>query len=137
MSACNHGQPFVTDLRGSSAFFAAGRPYVFPQVGKAGVQLLYHWDFDADAQFGEVNGANGQTQLSYWVDYWLAQMFPAGAGQQSHQHNKTPGGMPVMNRTEPCHPGVKPRRSLCERQQRQRTEGDSHATRASHPPPRW
>src|SRR5207302_10339730 len=28
MSACNHGQSFVTDMRGSSAFFAAWRPYV-------------------------------------------------------------------------------------------------------------
>jgi len=78
MSACNPGEVFVDDLRGSDAFFAAWRPYVFSQVGKAGVQLLYHWDFDADPQFGELNGSNGQTQLSYWVDYWLGQMFPPG-----------------------------------------------------------
>jgi Glycosyl hydrolase catalytic core len=78
MSACNPGQTFVDDLRGSDAFFAAWRPYVFSQVGKAGVQLLYHWDFAADAQFGELNGSTGQTQLSYWVDYWLGQMFPPG-----------------------------------------------------------
>jgi hypothetical protein len=78
MSACNPGQVFVDDLRGSDAFFAAWRPYVFSQVGKAGVQLLYHWDFAADPQFGELNGSNGQTQLSYWVDYWLGQMFPPG-----------------------------------------------------------
>ncbi len=42
------------------------------------MQLLYHWDFAADAQFGELNGSTGQTQLSYWVDYWLGQMFPPG-----------------------------------------------------------
>jgi hypothetical protein len=35
ISACN-GTPFVHDLRGSSAFFAAWRPYVFSQLGKAG-----------------------------------------------------------------------------------------------------
>jgi hypothetical protein len=35
ISACN-GTPFAHDLRGSSAFFAAWRPYVFSQVGKAG-----------------------------------------------------------------------------------------------------
>jgi hypothetical protein len=40
ISACN-GTPFVTDLRGSSAFFAAWRPYVFSQLGKARVQALY------------------------------------------------------------------------------------------------
>jgi Glycosyl hydrolases family 39 len=85
MSACNPGQTFVTDQRGSSAFFAAWRPYVFSQVGKIGASALYHWDFDADAQFGEVDFSSGQTQLSYWVDYWLAQMFPSATGQQSLQ----------------------------------------------------
>jgi hypothetical protein len=99
ISACT-GLPFVTDLRGSSAFFAAWRPYVFSQVGKAGVQLLYHWDFDADAQFGEVDYNTGQTQLSYWVDYWLAQMFP-GTGQQlltfSNSNNAQVEVLPVSN----------------------------------------
>jgi hypothetical protein len=80
MSACNPGQTFVLDQRGSSAFFAAWRPYVFSQFGKAGVQALYHWDFDADAQFGEVNYNNDGIQLSYWVDYWLARMFPYPPG---------------------------------------------------------
>jgi hypothetical protein len=84
ISACN-GTTFVTDKRGSSAFFAAWRPYVFSQVGQAGARTLYHWDFDADAQFGEVDFATANTQLSYWVDYWLAQMFPSGSGQQSLQ----------------------------------------------------
>jgi hypothetical protein len=79
ISACN-GTAFVLDQRGSSAFFAAWRPYVFSQFGKAGVQALYHWDFDADAQFGEVNYNTDGIQLSYWVDYWLARMFPSPPG---------------------------------------------------------
>lgn len=76
ISACN-GTPFVTDQRGTSAFFAAWRPYVFSQLGKAGNQALYHWDYDADAQFGEVDYGTGNTYLSYWVDYWLAKTFPS------------------------------------------------------------
>ena len=88
ISACN-GTTFVTDQRGSSAFFAAWRPYVFSQVGKAGAQALYHWDFAADAQYGELNSSGGQTQLSYWVDFWLAKLFPAGSGQQLLQFTNT------------------------------------------------
>jgi hypothetical protein len=76
-STCHPNQKFVTDQRGSSAFFAAWRPYVFSQFAKVGVQALYHWDFDADAQYGEVDYSNGNLELSYWVDYWLARMFPA------------------------------------------------------------
>jgi hypothetical protein len=79
ISACN-GNTFVTDKRGSSAFFAAWRPYVFSQLGKVGVQALYHWDFGADAQFGEVDYDTAALQLSYWVDYWLARMFPTPPG---------------------------------------------------------
>lgn len=78
MSACNPGQTFVTDQRGTSAFFAAWRPYVFSQVGKAGAHALYHWDFDADQQYGEVDVNTGNKMLSYWVDYWLGQYFPTG-----------------------------------------------------------
>ena len=76
ISACN-GNAFVTDLRGSSAFFAAWRPYVFSQLGKAGVQALYHWAFNGDKQYGEFNDSSGNLQLSYWVDYYLARMFPS------------------------------------------------------------
>lgn len=75
-SSCNPTQKFVLDLRGTSAFFAAWRPYVFSQLGKAGSQALYHWDYDSDAQFGEVDYNTGNKHLSYWVDYWLAQMYP-------------------------------------------------------------
>jgi hypothetical protein len=76
ISACN-GTPFVLDQRGSSAFFAGWRPTVFSMFGKAGLQALYHWDFAADAQYGEINASDAALQLSYWVDYWLGQYFPA------------------------------------------------------------
>jgi hypothetical protein len=49
---------------GSSPFFAAWRPYVFSQLGKAVVQGLYHCDYGADAQFGEVDYNTGALQLS-------------------------------------------------------------------------
>ncbi len=79
ISACN-GNTFVSDARGSSAFFAAWRPYVFSQLGKAGVKALYHWAFEGDKQYGEFNDSSGSVQLSYWVDYYLARMFPSTAG---------------------------------------------------------
>jgi hypothetical protein len=80
MSDCNPMQTFVLDPRGTSAFFAAWRPFVFSQLGKAGNQALYHWDYDADAQSGEVDYNTGRTYLSYWVDYWLGQLFPSTLG---------------------------------------------------------
>ncbi len=80
MSTCNPAQQFVDDTRGSSAFFAAWRPFMFSQVGKAGAEALYHWDFAADAQYGELDDQTGNPRLSYWVDYWLAHMFPANPG---------------------------------------------------------
>ena len=76
-SACNPTQKFVDDTRGSSAFFAAWRPYLFSQVGQAGAQALYHWDFAADAQYGELDDQTGNNRLSYWVDKTLQQYFPA------------------------------------------------------------
>ena len=75
MSTCNPGQPFITDTRGTSAFFAAWRPYVFAQLGKAGNQALYQWDYTADQQYGEVDGS-GNTFLSYWVDKTLGSVYP-------------------------------------------------------------
>jgi hypothetical protein len=101
MSNCNQGQVFVEDVRGSSPYFAAWRPYVFSQLGKAGVQALYHWDFGADQQYGEVDYSTGALQLSYWVDYWLGQEFPADAGSQVLQHTSSDDAdletMPVIN----------------------------------------
>jgi len=84
MSNCNPTQAFVTDKRGSSAFFAAWRPYVFSQLGKAGNQGLFQWSHDGDQQYGEVD-ASGNILLSYWVDKALANAYPftaASAGQQ-------------------------------------------------------
>ena len=76
-SNCNPTVKFVSDPRGTSPFFAAFRPYVFSQFGKAGNQALYHWVYAADTQSGEVDFNTGSTYLSYWVDYWLGQMFPS------------------------------------------------------------
>lgn len=76
MSNCNPGQTFVPDTRGTTAFFAAWRPYIFSQLGKAGSQALYHWDYAADTQYSEVDYTTGNKYLSYWVDYTLSQMFP-------------------------------------------------------------
>ena len=76
-SNCNPSVKFVSDLRGTRPFFAAFRPYVFSQFGKAGNRALYHWVCAADTQFGEVDFTTGNTYLSYWVDYWLGQMVPS------------------------------------------------------------
>ncbi len=75
-STCNPGQAFVTDQRGTSAFFAAWRPFVFSQLGKVGNRALYHWEYAADKQYGEVNSASAP-YLSYWVDRTLFNMFPS------------------------------------------------------------
>ncbi|MGO9230031.1 MAG: hypothetical protein ACLQKA_12605 [Bryobacteraceae bacterium] len=80
MSACNPGEVYVTDLRASDAFFAAWRPYLFSQLAQGGNQALYHWDFDADAEFAEVDSSSGGTYLSYWTDYELAHLFPSPPG---------------------------------------------------------
>jgi hypothetical protein len=88
-STCNPGQKFVTDQRGTSAFFAAWRPYVFSQLGQAGNQALYHWDYDADPQYGEVDYSAGSIYLSYWVDFWLARFFPAPPGEDILNLNVT------------------------------------------------
>jgi hypothetical protein len=79
ISVCNGG-PFVTDQRGSSAFFAAWRPLVFSKFSQAGIRAIHHWGFAADRQYGEVDGGTAQLYLSYWVDYWLARYFPSPPG---------------------------------------------------------
>jgi hypothetical protein len=65
------------------------------------VQALYHWDFGADAQFGEVNASSGQVQLSYWVDYWLERLFPSPPGADLLQYTSTNNAdlevLPVLN----------------------------------------
>jgi hypothetical protein len=80
------------DPRGSSAFFAAWRPYMFSQLGKAGSQALYHFTFNAIPQYGEVDQNNASLLwLSYWVDYWLAREFPSppGAGLLAYTSTDT------------------------------------------------
>jgi hypothetical protein len=83
-SSCNSGQVFLADPRGTSAFFAAWRPYVFSQLGNAGNQALYHWTFTGNDQYGEVDGG-GNPYLSYWVDRALATIFPYPAGGHGAQ----------------------------------------------------
>jgi hypothetical protein len=79
-SACNPSQNFVADARGSSAFFAGWRPTVFAQLMRAGAESLHHWDYNADQQFGEVDGSTGEKLFSYWVDYWLKHYMTDAAG---------------------------------------------------------
>jgi len=79
ISACN-GTPFTTDQRGTSAFFAAWRPLVFSQLAQVGSESLYHWDHDADAQYGEVDYNTGNLYRSYWVNHYLAHFFPSPPG---------------------------------------------------------
>jgi hypothetical protein len=81
MSTCNPTQTFVTDTRGTSAYFAAWRPYVFSAFGKAGNQALYHWQYSSDKQYGEVD-ANGNPYLSYWVDRTLSNFYPSTSGSR-------------------------------------------------------
>jgi hypothetical protein len=65
------------------------------------VRALYHWDFGADQEFGEINATTGQTQLSYWVDYWLERIFPSGAGANVLEYTATDDAdleiLPVIN----------------------------------------
>src|ERR1035438_2152461 len=72
ISNCNPPRKFVTDLRGSSPFFAAWRSLVFEQLGEAGAQALYHWAFGSDQQYGEIGSPSGSSpyapQLSYCTD---------------------------------------------------------------------
>ena len=76
MSSCDPTKTFVVDQRGSSVFFAAWRPYIFSQLGKAGNQALYNWTYSGNNQYGEVD-TTGTPYLSYWVDKALTSFFPA------------------------------------------------------------
>jgi hypothetical protein len=73
--------PFEVDLRGTSAFFAGWRPYVFSEWAQAGSHMLVHSDFVQDAStmslmYAEVTYDTGKPYLSYWVDYYLGRYFP-------------------------------------------------------------
>ncbi len=89
-------RPFEADARGTDVFFAAWRPYLFSQLGKAGVSALFQWQYtagrcpnadagcsvldasDTDIQNAEVNYVSDTKHLSYWVDYTLARKFVPG-----------------------------------------------------------
>ncbi len=88
MSFCNPGTPFVSDPRGTSAFFAAWRSLVFATLGEAGAQALYHWSFGGDAQYGEVD-SSGNPYLSYWVDYYLSHWMAVQPGAEILQANQS------------------------------------------------
>ena len=73
--------PFEIDPRGTSAFFAGWRPYVFSQWAQAGSHTVVHSDFVQDASdmslmYAEVSYASAQPYISYWVDYNLRHYFP-------------------------------------------------------------
>jgi len=97
-----NGYALDSDPRGSSPFFAAWRPYVFSLLGKAGAQALYHFTFNANPQYGEVDQNNASLfWLSYWVDYWLARKFPAPPGADLLTYTSTDTSdieiLPVQN----------------------------------------
>ena len=75
ISQCNPGQVFVTDLRGTSAYFAAWRPFVYSQLTKAGAAGLWHWSFFGGGQYGELGDDGSTRYLSYWVNYYLSHHF--------------------------------------------------------------
>ena len=72
MSSIHPTLPFVLDQRGSSAFFAAWRPYLYSQFAIQGVRRLHSFEFEGDAQFGEMD-RGGAYHLGYWVDQALKQ----------------------------------------------------------------
>jgi len=92
ISACN-GTPFTLDQRGTSAYFAAWRPLVFSKLAQVGAQSLYHWDHDADAQYGEVDYGTDTLYRSYWVNYYLAHLFPSPPGAEILLTNNTNSGV--------------------------------------------
>ena len=78
-SGCSN--PFEIDPRGTSAFFAGWRPYVFSQWAQAGSHTVVHSDFnngagDISLMDAEVDYATAQPYISYWVDYNLRHYFP-------------------------------------------------------------
>jgi hypothetical protein len=74
-SACNSGVRWVEDDRGTSAYFAAWRPFVYSQLTKAGAAGLWQWGFFGGGQYGELHDDGSTKYLSYWVDYHLSHMF--------------------------------------------------------------
>jgi uncharacterized protein (TIGR03437 family) len=79
-SACHPGSAYDPDPRANSAFYAAFFPLAFERFAQDGVQGMNHWNYPADNTFGEVDQTSGAAYLSYWVDYWLAHLFPSPPG---------------------------------------------------------
>ncbi|ABF42647.1 hypothetical protein Acid345_3646 [Candidatus Koribacter versatilis Ellin345] len=77
ISACNGGA-FTEDDRGTSAYFAAWRPFVYSQMVHAGAAGIWHWSFYGGGQYGEY-ADDSTPYLSYWVDYELSHLL----GQES------------------------------------------------------
>ena len=73
-SACNTGTRWVEDDRGTSAYFAAWRPYAYAQFVRAGAAGVWHWSYAGGGQYGELTDSS-TTYLSYWVDYHLSHFF--------------------------------------------------------------
>jgi hypothetical protein len=73
-SACNPGTKWVEDDRGTSAYFAAWRAYVYSQLVKAGAAGVWHWSYAGGGQYGELTD-NSTPYLSYWVDSSLSHIF--------------------------------------------------------------
>jgi hypothetical protein len=96
------------DPRGTSAFFAAWRPYVFSQWAQAGSHMLSHWDYNQDPiltkEFGEVAYSTGQPYVGYWVDYYLHQYFPYCAPDEPLACTAT--GSSILNFTSSEAPGA-------------------------------
>lgn len=93
--------PFELDPRGTSAFFAGWRPYVFSQWAQAGSHMLSHWNFNQDPTLttmtAEVTYTTGQPYISYWVDYYLQRYFPYCAPDEPS--TCTAGGASILSVT--------------------------------------
>jgi len=93
------------DPRGTDAFFAAWRPYVFSQWAQAGSHMLSHWDYNQDPiltkEFGEVAYTTGQPYISYWVDYYLQRYFPYCAPDEPPTCSASPSSILTVSSSEP------------------------------------
>jgi hypothetical protein len=88
----SQGGPLILDTRGTGPFFVSWQAYMFSQLGQAGGNALFHWNytsghdpdggFSLDLQNAEVNYDDGGTYPSYWVDKWLGKMFPSSVGHR-------------------------------------------------------
>ena len=73
VSACTGG-PYTADVRGTSPYFAAWRPYVYSQMVQAGAAGIWHWSFYGGTQYGEY-ADDSTAYLSYYVDFMLSHLY--------------------------------------------------------------